>query len=626
MSLRMGQLSSLLFIIACVAAAACKTPPTPLTPDSSASDDPKVEAAYRKGRRQFENEKFGLADETFARILREHPTDPLARSATIMRARVALELGNPKRSRELLQNLKGDQDAVAERAMLYDGVAMVALGEYRDAVKQLKPFEGRLTDAEDKISLYGALWVASKNINKPEQAIVYLDRFLANSVGDETRQSALDELGDMLRGFQSVRGLAQLTEQLTVGGAVWRQVLKRLADIHLEAGRFNESAALLESLEKGNAPELSPERFSSVVEREQYPMRSDTIGLIAPLSNRSRLVGETVVKGVMLGAKEYGLKVEVRDSAAGEPMEDVVEKLVTESGVAAIIGPVDGQTSKMAARSAESLGVPMLLLSPGEGLPSISAYVFREFMKYETEVVALVAIAKSLGYRKFAVLHPDNGYGHLMTRLFRKELETYQLELVREIEYPSATRVFSSFAKSLKDESFEVLFVPESSSTLALIAPALAAAGLWSSRGGNGVDLETAQPIQLLVPSVGFSKDLIRRAGRYLDGTFFSSFFYVTDELPGAARFSERFHLEYGAEPNYLAAYGFDAAAIVGAALKAGNQNRADIRRWLLEVSSRNFDVESLATPFGGFTIDGEPKSLPWIFQVQDSEIVLIRR
>ncbi len=602
---------------------ACKKVAPPLTVDVTASDDPAVEAAYREGRALFEAGKLGLADETFAEIIRNHPADPLARPARIMRARVAIGFDNPKRARELLKDLKDGKDPVAERAVLYDGVALFHLGKFGKAIDQLTPFEGRLTDPDDNANLYGTLWQAAKAQGKVEAAVIYIDRFFLYGDG-RSKTPALDTLEEMVASIEDISVLEKLAETLTAGGEPWKQIIKRLADIHLAAGRFDESASLLESLEKGG--DLPPRRYHSVVESDQYPMQRDTVGLIVPLSGRSRLVGETVVKGVMLGAKRFGLQVVIRDSASdADRAESVVGELVKESRVVGIIGPVDGEVAARAAAAADPLGVPMLVLSLRDHVADTGSFVFREFLRNENEAAALVSTASGLGYRRFAVLSPDNGYGHRMTAIFKEELQRNELELVTAVTYPESTKTFTSYAETLSASSFEVLFIPDIPSRLALIAPALAAKGLWSAKGGEIPDAP-GRPVQLLIPSVGFSEDLLRRAGRYLEGALFTSFFHTTEALPGAAEFSDQYHLEYGGTPNYLAAYGYDAVRLLAAALKSGATTRGDVRRWLLEASPGRFDASMMSTPFAGYSLNGEPKAAPRIFQIQNGGFELIRQ
>ena len=119
----------------------------------------------------------------------------------------------------------------------------------------------------------------------------------------------------------------------------------------------------------------------------------------------------------------------------------------------------------------------MLALSTRDGLPRGKQYVFRLFATYRAEVRALAAAAAGRGLERYAILYPDSGYGRTMRRLMVEELKARGLTVAVEMKYTPSEAAFVEVAKGLAEEDFEALFVPDVASRVALVAPALAAAG-----------------------------------------------------------------------------------------------------------------------------------------------------
>lgn len=366
-----------------------------------------------------------------------------------------------------------------------------------------------------------------------------------------------------------------------------------------------------------------------VVERDPE-VDFSTIGCILPLSGRSRLVGETVLKGVMQGAGAISigngqrLIVAVQDSKSDpETAADAVELLVKEKRVAAIVGPMDGSAAEAAAEVAEDLEIPLLLFSIRKEPQKERRFAFREFSTNRSEVRALVRAAKESGNSKVAVLFPSSGYGRTMKGLMAEEVQAKGLEMVGAISYDPKSSSFVGATRELSKMDFDSLFIPDGAARIALVAPSLASAGLWSTPIGMEPD-GPGRGIQLLIPSAGLSKDLPRRAGRYLNGALFTSYLN-RESSPGAADFIDRFELEHGVEPSFLSGFGHDAVVLVAGAIRFGAPDREGIGDWLRESSTEEVRNLPLAMPFEGFSKEGEPLAHPWILQLLGDEFVALR-
>jgi ABC-type branched-subunit amino acid transport system substrate-binding protein len=613
---------------------ACASRPAPLLPDSQASNDPRIETKFREARDYFEKGEDKRSFELFLALENAHPKDPLARVSTVFRARIALRRGEAETARKLLAPIINGKDSVAERARFYDGIALYQDGKMQKAIDRLIPFVGGLTDSDENLLLLSTLWRAADKIDDTCQAVSWLDRYLTSVTKKLIKNSEMAKLRQLISSISNVEDLQALAEILNPPETAWPIVMARLAELRFAAGDIDAARKVLDSVRQNSSGSTAAiESISEAVERRAV-IDITSIGCILPLSGRSRLVGEATLKGVMLGARAVHitkdgqpLSVTIRDSG-GKPERaaQAVEDLVTREQVAAIVGPLDGAVATAAAKQAAEMGVPLLTLSIKDNLPAVDQFVFREFATNKSEIRTLVKTAVATGAHGFATLYPDSGYGRTMVKLYRNELRAHGLQLVSAVKYSPDTKTFTDAVEQLNAREFDTLFVPDQSANIALIAPALAAAGLWSTSPGQSPN-GSGRSIQLIVPSAGFSKGLIQRAGRYLDGALFTTFFFA-DAQSDSFDFIERFQTEYGdSQPNYLSAFGHDAVVLVAGAIKSGAVSREGIRHWLSNKS--NSDAEKLglplATPFAGFDEKGEPQASPLVLRLVGNGFEIIR-
>ena len=596
----------------------CGPKPPTSSWDSTVSGDPEAEADFRKARDLFLDNQFGDADERFARLIEQYPNDPLARAATVYRARVSLEWKNPTRARQLLEPLRRDDDPVADRAKLYYGVALNHEKAYEEAIDALKPLLGKMTDLAENALLLRTLWQSARDAGQLEEAFTAIDRFLSMEPDDSDRDDAVNALKEMTATIKSIRRLKKMAGALPTKEYAWPIIMARIAEIHLEAGRFKESADTLEAIEKRRDIADGADGIQELAEEvsNKTRMNLNTIGLLVPLSGRSRLIGETVVKGAMIAAKQTGLNVIIKDSR-GDPTRaaQMVEELVEKENVFAIVGPLDVKVARAAAEKADALRIPILLLSVGENLTKTGSFVFRALPTYRAEIEALVKQAKAADIASLGIMYPDTGFGKTVQALTVKTATKQGLPIVSEIAYDNNTTDFHVAAETVSRKKPEAMLILDVAAKVPLIAPALAAAGLWSVKRGEEPD--TGLPIQLLVPSFGFSSDLLRRAGRYLNGARFSLYF-TPEVTPNSEAFTQKFNIEYGSAPDYLSAFGHDAVIILHGAASNNATNRDDIRTWLVTQSGAEGTALDTTTPFSGFLGSGEPVAGPYIIEIVD--------
>ena len=125
--------------------------------------------------------------------------------------------------------------------------------------------------------------------------------------------------------------------------------------------------------------------------------------------------------------------IELANAEAGDPVSFVfgdtlgttegtaaeIERLVIDEGCVAILGPLLKDNGDEAAKRAVALRTPLVTLTQGGDPASAGEFAFRGFMTLRHQVDALLHHAFELeGHRRFAVLHPENGYGTSARDLF----------------------------------------------------------------------------------------------------------------------------------------------------------------------------------------------------------------
>ena len=595
---------------------------------TAVSEDPEAERLFKEGRRLFDAGRYEMAAQAFKSFLKEFVDDPLSGDATVYLARTISLSGDHLAALDLISRLKinNTKSTVALRVEFYKGIFEFRQGRYSAAINSLRPYLGRMTDKTENLLLLNALWRSARALNDKVDMVTWMGMYAGTDPSPKDAETVIGELAKFIEEMTDEDILERLSIDLESDETAWPMVMARMVVLKAKIGDLEAAAEMLARINaEGCDDDPSVVKAADILERGRR-VEFDTIGCILPLSGRARLVGEEILKGVMLAAESVrltddktSLSVVIRDSGGlTKRSVTAVEDLVEREHVAGIIGPVDGEVSKVTAARASQLNVPTVLLTMKDNIARVGKSVFRRFASTRAEIAALLdAVEISVG-GSYAVLFSDDGYGRAMKDAFSKALFDRKIKLKVAVGFPPSAKDFSKYVAVLADEKPNVLLVAARASQLALIAPALTAEGLRSALPGETFE-DNFQSVQLLVPSAGISSDLPRRAGRYLQGALFATnFFESANDV--SVDFAARFKDQYGKAPSYYAAFGYDAVLLISAALKAGARDRSQIIRWIAD-----FDVGELVTPLRGFSEEGEAKGGPWILIFRDDNWEILR-
>jgi branched-chain amino acid transport system substrate-binding protein len=151
-----------------------------------------------------------------------------------------------------------------------------------------------------------------------------------------------------------------------------------------------------------------------------------------------------------------------------------------------------------------------------------------------------------------------------LAEFFVKNFTANGGSIVKEQKYSTGDKDFKSQLTSIKAAKPEAIFVPGYYAEVALIARQAKLLGIKAPLlGGDGW--------------VGDS--LLKVAGNTLDGSFFSCHFSAEDKSEVVQGFVKKFKAKYDAEPDDMAALGYDSAMVLAEAIKrAGTTDGEKLR------------------------------------------------
>ena len=506
--------------------------------------------------------------------------------------------------------------------------------------------------------------------------------------GDTLRETKPEEVLDALALVKNTDTLESFA--IANPGESWLTEAMPLLRVRAMVNQGDISTALLAlaSLTEGGQ-DATPEQIKALHSiRQEIEKRVLTsagkIGVLLPLSSSSRLIRQLAVEvldGLRMGvqfpdampglsrptnsflmagldfstkqvkplknkAGVPSIELVVRDTGNNpERAAKMVEELIVKEKVMAIIGPIARRESQEAASRADALGVPLISFSLTLDMPPGTKYVFRHSKSQEGEVRDLVRYAMDYqGAKRFAILHPEGGYGRTMADLFWEEVRRKGGKVVAIEEFESwrgqpdssgarlglkaiferitgMDRPVSPEDQKLIDElgddrpdpivNFDALFVPvgpNGDRDLALIAP-------------YPVTVD-AENVLLLGTRFWNTDGVVVSADGKLDGAVFVDAYDRRSRLKKMREFHKTHLLMYGhrvgyRSPPYFTALAYDTLTIVQK-LIAKQENRNPVA---LAEAMISMKAHAGVTGLTAFRETGEAMKESMFFTIRDDSI-----
>jgi branched-chain amino acid transport system substrate-binding protein len=565
-ALRVVFLAGLAVLAACPGRQTRRT----LVPEVPTTGSAAARGRFQEAKAQFLRD--GRDSTEFKRIVEEFPQDPIVPWAQLY-AGIADVKGRKisdavKELTEVVE-IKADPGLTA-RARLYLGIAKNYQGDSAGALPLLRGGGEAIEDDADRTEYLAALAYATATAGDPPIRSLSVFDQLYPRVTPTERAAIVARIEEVVAAADPNLVKRAFDELPDRKGPSFAIVASRLVVLAEQAGNAGEAQRMREIAAPARVA-LGLPRTPSADAALVGGGGGGLLGAVVPLGGKSNRVAEAAVAGLGVAAGvgdgNAVAAVEVRAANDGDAVVLAVEDLAR-ANVVAIIGPTDKDAVDVAGPRAESLGVPLLSLSGRADKHATWRTVFHMIHSGEARARTLAQRALTKGVTRFAVLAPESGYGTTLTAAFTEEIIKGGGTITSTITYKPDTKSFAGMVTKLTG-AWDAVFVPEDAATLALIAPALDAAGTKPRPLGTK-KLRTGRAVLLLSTAENLTGAFLTDAGRHAEGALLAPGYYPDDQDPASKAFVDRFIAAYGRAPRFVEAYAFDAAQLAAAAGGAG--------------------------------------------------------
>jgi branched-chain amino acid transport system substrate-binding protein len=301
------------------------------------------------------------------------------------------------------------------------------------------------------------------------------------------------------------------------------------------------------------------------------------VGEYGSLTGAEATFGQSTHNGIMLAVDEInaaggvnGRRMRViteDDQSKAEEAASVVQKLISQNNVIAVLGEVASSNSLAAAPIAQAAKVPMI--TPSSTNPKVTEvgdYIFRMCFidPYQGEAMANYLATEQKMKTAAILIDVKSDYSTGLASFFERTFVANGGKIVIKQSYAKGDSDFRSQLTAIKGANPEVIFVP----------------GYYNDIGQIAIQARDLGMKQPLAGGDGWeSPKLIEIGGKALEGCFYSNHYHVDDPSPAVREFVEKYEQRFGAKPDSLAALGYDSARVLADAIKrAGTTDGAKLR------------------------------------------------
>jgi len=290
------------------------------------------------------------------------------------------------------------------------------------------------------------------------------------------------------------------------------------------------------------------------------------VGEYGSLTGSTATFGQSTHNGVTLALDEInaagginGRKLKLfteDDQSKPEEAASVVQKLISQNGVVALIGEVASSRTLAAAPIAQKAQIPMI--SPSSTNPQVTQigdYIFRACFldSYQGDSMAKFA-ANDLKAKRAAILTDvKNDYSVGLAQFFAESFKKLGGTIVAQQSYSEGDSDFKAQLTSVRAAKPDVIFVP----------------GYYTEVGQIAIQARDLGLKQPLLGGDGWeSPKLLEIGGKALEGSFYSNHYSPDDPDPVVRQFVDKYRERFGVLPDSLSALAYDSTKILAEAMK----------------------------------------------------------
>jgi branched-chain amino acid transport system substrate-binding protein len=319
------------------------------------------------------------------------------------------------------------------------------------------------------------------------------------------------------------------------------------------------------------------------------------VGHFASLTGSESTFGQSTDNAIKLAVQERNAKGGVKgrqielitldDASKASEAGNVVQRLISQNGVIAILGEVASGSSINGGKVAQQAGVPMI--TPSSTNKKVTAgrdMVSRVCFVDEFQGYVVAKFAYDQGMKKVAMLFDQAApYSKGLADSFKTELTGMGGEIVTSQAFTAGDPDVSAQLQSIKTSGAQAVFLPA-----------------YYTDVGNIVN--QARKLGITVPFLGGdgwdSVKLAEIGGKAIEGSYYSNHYSFDEDRPEVQEFVKKYQAAYGSTPDGLAALGYDAALVLFDAMeRSASMKGPDLRKAIAE--TKNFTGVT-----GTFSID----------------------
>lgn len=290
------------------------------------------------------------------------------------------------------------------------------------------------------------------------------------------------------------------------------------------------------------------------------------IGSYASITGATASFGTYQLNGITMAVEEINAKggingkkiklINYDNKSDNDETLAVVNRLVTQDKVIALLGEATSGRSKIGAQVAQQNKIPMLSTSAtNPDVTKVGNYIFRAcFIDPFQGMVMAKFMTQNLKFKKAAIMRDiKSDYSVGLADNFAEKLKGMGGEIVADVSYQEGDIDFKSQLTSLKGKNPDVIFIPGYYNEVALIAKQVKELGLK----------------QVLLGGDGWaSPKLYELAKDAINGNYFSNHYSTESKDPKTVEFIKDYKTKFKETPDAMAALAYDATYMMAEAIK----------------------------------------------------------
>jgi len=643
-----GTLSLFIFFSLLFSLSACVSPgkmtpvagDVPLTSGDIAraieKDEEEAKRAFLAAEEAYVQGEDEMAYELFASYVKSFPESDFADDAFFRMGEIKYKVEDFDSAslnfQKIVENYIGSDFLIEAKYRL--ALVQYHKGEYNDAIQSLESLLENSLEKGRKLSSMTTIADAYINLENYREGIAWYVKATELSTEEELTEKIEKRIINIVDKKVSPQELSVLLPDFE-GTFAGEYIKYALIIRKVDEGQYEEAKTEVQTLIQETGFESMRLRGEDALQliAQRMDVKANTIGCVLPLSGRFAPYGQKMLQGVQLAAgifsSESGIPVNliIKDSQGEADLAaSLIDELVDEDKVIAIVGPLLSKVAEAAAERAQVRGVPIMTLSQKNDIPDIGNYVFRNFLTNRLQVKTLVDYSvNEMGIRNFAIMYPRDFYGEEMMSLFWnyvllyggnvvaiEDYEKKQYDFGREIKRlvgmdnvnKKVQEELEENEKTLPLIDFEAVFIPDTYDKAAAIAPQFV--------------YNDVNNLLFLGPNSWHSPKLVERGAKYIEGAIFTEGFYGNSVYDRANRFSNEFETVFGEKPGMLAAQAYDATLMIVTFIKNEDaKSRVEMRDSIL-------DIENFKGATGLTTVldSGDVEKKLFVLTVKNEEIM----